>query len=125
MRHCRSAVAVCLAVVVVLVAGPLSALSADQAADEAAACCARAVGFLGERDYDRAVVECDKAIVLTRPVFEECMKAGISVVSANYRFSTDAPFPAQMHDGARAVQFVRSKAPPVRKPQRLESLNEG
>lgn len=52
----------------------------------------------------------DKAIVLTRPVFEECMKAGISVVSANYRFSTDAPFPAQMHDGARAVQFVRSKA---------------
>ena len=52
----------------------------------------------------------DKANVLTRPVFEECLKAGISVVSANYRFSSDAPFPAQMHDGGRAVQFVRSKA---------------
>jgi len=52
----------------------------------------------------------DKANVLARPIFEECLKAGISVVSANYRFSTDAPFPAQMHDGARAVQFVRSKA---------------
>jgi acetyl esterase/lipase len=52
----------------------------------------------------------DKSIVRTRPVFEECLKAGISVVSANYRFSSDAPFPAPMHDGARAVQFVRSKA---------------
>jgi hypothetical protein len=28
----------------------------------------------------------------------------------NYRFSSDAPFPAPMLDGARAVQFVRSKA---------------
>jgi acetyl esterase len=52
----------------------------------------------------------DKASVLTRPVFAECLAAGISVVSANYRFSSDAPFPAPMHDGARAVQFVRSKA---------------
>jgi acetyl esterase len=52
----------------------------------------------------------DKSMVLSRPVFEECLKAGISVVSANYRFSSDAPFPAPMHDGARAVQFVRSMA---------------
>ena len=52
----------------------------------------------------------DKANVLTRSIFGECLAAGISVVSANYRFSSDAPFPASMHDGARAVQFVRSKA---------------
>ena len=52
----------------------------------------------------------DKSIVLTRPIFEECLQAGISVVSANYRFSSDAPYPAPMHDGARAVQFVRSQA---------------
>jgi acetyl esterase len=52
----------------------------------------------------------DKSILLTRPIFEECLQVGISVVSANYRFSSDAPYPAQMHDGARVVQFVRSKA---------------
>jgi len=52
----------------------------------------------------------DKSNVLTQPVFEACLKAGISVVSANYRFSSDAPFPAPMLDGARAVQFVRFKA---------------
>ena len=42
----------------------------------------------------------DKANVLTRPILAECLAAGISVVSANYRFSSDAPFPAPMHDGA-------------------------
>jgi len=52
----------------------------------------------------------DKSQVLKRPFFEGCLKAGISVVSANYRFSTDAPYPAPMLDGARAVQFVRHKA---------------
>ncbi len=52
----------------------------------------------------------DKANVLARPIFAEGLKAGISVVSVNYRFSTDAPFPAPMHDGARAVQFVRAQA---------------
>lgn len=52
----------------------------------------------------------DKAMVQARPIFDECLKAGIAVVSANYRFSSDAPFPASMHDGARAVQFVRAKA---------------
>jgi outer membrane protein assembly factor BamB len=52
----------------------------------------------------------DKSSVWRIPVFESCLKAGISVVSANYRFSTDAPFPAPMLDGARVVQFVRHKA---------------
>lgn len=52
----------------------------------------------------------DKALVQSRPILEECLAAGIAVVSANYRFSSDALFPAPMHDGARAVQFVRAQA---------------
>ena len=42
------------------------------------------------------------------------LKAGIAVVTANYRFTTGtpdaAPFPAPMLDSARVVQFVRSGA---------------
>ena len=38
------------------------------------------------------------------------LRSGISVASINYRYSTQAPFPAPMLDGARAVQFIRSKA---------------
>ena len=45
---------------------------------------------------------------------EPILKAGISVVAANYRFTTGtpdaAPYPAPMLDSARVVQFVRSKA---------------
>jgi acetyl esterase/lipase len=52
----------------------------------------------------------DKGMIQSRPIFKECLSAGISVISANYRFSSDAPFPAPMHDGARVVQFVRFKA---------------
>jgi acetyl esterase/lipase len=46
-----------------------------------------------------------------------CLKAGISVVSVEYRFIADAekdgvkpPVDAPLHDAARALQFVRSKA---------------
>jgi acetyl esterase len=38
------------------------------------------------------------------------LRAGISVVSSNYRFSQHAIYPGPMLDGARVVQFVRSKA---------------
>lgn len=42
------------------------------------------------------------------------LSMGISVVSVNYRFTKGhkdaAPYPAPMNDGARALQFVRSKA---------------
>ena len=47
---------------------------------------------------------------LSPALLRECLAAGISVVSANYRFSSDAPYPASMLDGARVVQFVRSRA---------------
>jgi acetyl esterase len=40
----------------------------------------------------------------------KCLDAGISVASANYRLSQTAAFPAPMHDGGRAIQFVRYKA---------------
>ena len=39
-----------------------------------------------------------------------CLEAGISCASINYRLSHHAPYPAQMHDSARAIQFLRSKA---------------
>jgi acetyl esterase/lipase len=42
------------------------------------------------------------------------VRNGVTVVSANYRFTQGhedaAPYPAPMEDGARVVQFVRSKA---------------
>jgi len=39
-----------------------------------------------------------------------CLASGISVAAINYRYSTQAIAPAPFQDGARAVQFLRSKA---------------
>lgn len=36
-----------------------------------------------------------------------CLKAGIAVASIDYRYTTDAPYPAPMLDGAHAVQYLR------------------
>jgi acetyl esterase/lipase len=47
---------------------------------------------------------------LAPALLDGCLKAGISVASINYRLSQHAPFPAPMLDGARAIQFLRSKA---------------
>jgi acetyl esterase len=38
------------------------------------------------------------------------LDAGISVASINYRLSDIGPYPLQMNDSARAIQFLRSKA---------------
>ena len=35
---------------------------------------------------------------------------GVSVAAANYRLTDTAPYPAQMHDAARALQFIRLHA---------------
>jgi acetyl esterase/lipase len=43
-------------------------------------------------------------------LLEECLKSGISVAAINYRYSTQAPYPAPMRDSARAVQYLRSRA---------------
>ena len=51
----------------------------------------------------------DKSIIPAWLV-SKCLEAGVSVASANYRLSQTAPFPAPMHDGARAIQFLRFQA---------------
>jgi hypothetical protein len=43
-------------------------------------------------------------------LLKDLLASGVSVAAINYRFVTTDPFPAPMHDGARAVQFLRSKA---------------
>ncbi len=43
-------------------------------------------------------------------VRDACLKAGISVVAITYRLSQDAIAPAQFHDAARAIQFIRHNA---------------
>lgn len=41
---------------------------------------------------------------------QKLLARNINVVSVNYRYSTDSPYPAPMHDAARAVQFLRLHA---------------
>jgi acetyl esterase len=61
----------------------------------------------------------DKLTVPAR-LIEQCLAAGISVASANYRLSATAAFPAPMLDGARAIQFVRKNAGELRiDPERI------
>ena len=55
----------------------------------------------------------DKAGIPAR-LLVKCLNAGISVASANYRLSQDAPYPAPMRDGARAIQYLRMHARGVR-----------
>jgi acetyl esterase len=43
-------------------------------------------------------------------ILKDCLDNGISVAAINYRYSTQAIAPAPFQDGARAVQFLRSKA---------------
>jgi acetyl esterase/lipase len=43
-------------------------------------------------------------------LLKECLDSGISVAAISYRYSTQAIAPAPFQDGARAVQFLRSRA---------------
>lgn len=43
-------------------------------------------------------------------LLKSCLDSGISVAAINYRYSTQAIAPAPFLDGARAVQFLRSKS---------------
>ncbi len=62
----------------------------------------------------------DKTKAIPKNLFMLCLKNGISVVSINYRLSSDkdynfkfsdkTPFPPPFADAARAVQFIRSRA---------------
>jgi len=40
-------------------------------------------------------------------LLRKLLDGGVSVAAANYRLTNVAPFPAQMHDSARALQFIR------------------
>lgn len=51
----------------------------------------------------------DKTWIPT-PLLEMCLSKGISVATVNYRYSTQAPYPAQLQDSARAIQFLRLHA---------------
>jgi len=56
-------------------------------------------GFLvGHKEYVKA------------DLIRRCRENGISVAAINYRYSSQAPFPAPFHDSARAIQYLRSKA---------------
>jgi acetyl esterase/lipase len=57
-----------------------------------------------------AFVAGDKSDVFPGDEVDRCRAAGISFASINYRYTTQAPYPAPMLDGARAIQFLRSKA---------------
>jgi len=52
----------------------------------------------------------NKSVIQNRALLSDCLKAGISVVSGQYRLIQDAPFPAAMMDGARTVQYLRLNA---------------
>src|SRR2546425_12848075 len=51
----------------------------------------------------------DKSQAANANAVAEFLRWGISFASVNYRYSTQAPYPAPMLDCARAVQFLRSK----------------
>ena len=48
--------------------------------------------------------------VVSPILVDACLQHGVSIAAINYRYSTQAPYPAPMHDGARAVQFLRLHA---------------
>jgi acetyl esterase/lipase len=43
-------------------------------------------------------------------LLNQCLESGISVVAITYRLSGEAIAPAQFHDAARAIQFIRHNA---------------
>jgi pimeloyl-ACP methyl ester carboxylesterase len=43
-------------------------------------------------------------------LLHEALRRGISVAAINYRYSTQAPYPAPMMDSARALQYLRNRA---------------
>ncbi len=43
-------------------------------------------------------------------VIQSYLKQGISYAAINYRLTGEVPLPAPVHDAARAIQFIRSKA---------------
>ncbi|MBM4018709.1 MAG: esterase [Planctomycetes bacterium] len=53
----------------------------------------------------------DKSSVRGSPVLKACLDGGAAFAAINYRFRKDAPIQDILRDAARAVQFIRSRAP--------------
>ncbi|HHN46576.1 MAG TPA: alpha/beta hydrolase, partial [Planctomycetes bacterium] len=51
-----------------------------------------------------------QAVEKTSLPLAECLAAGISISTIQYRLTDAAPFPAQMHDSAAALQYIRCHA---------------
>ncbi|MDX9981748.1 MAG: alpha/beta hydrolase fold domain-containing protein [Lentisphaeria bacterium] len=47
---------------------------------------------------------------INQALLRQLRENGVAVAAANYRLTDTAPFPAQMHDAARALQFIRLHA---------------
>lgn len=52
----------------------------------------------------------DKSSWRSHPLLEQLLDKGVSCAAINYRFREQAPIQEILHDAARAVQFLRSKA---------------
>jgi acetyl esterase/lipase len=52
----------------------------------------------------------DKQSVRGRPVVKQCLDAGVSFASLNYRFLEHTGLPSILRDSARAIQTIRSRA---------------
>ncbi len=52
----------------------------------------------------------DKGQIRNRPQVKQCLDAGVSFASINYRFREHAPIQDILRDAARAIQFIRSHA---------------
>ena len=60
-----------------------------------------------------------------KELLRKCLDSGISVAAISYRYSTQAIAPASFYDGARAVQFLRTKAAEWHlDPERIASSGE-
>ena len=52
----------------------------------------------------------DKSQIRGRPAVRQCLDAGVSFASINYRFREHAPIQDILRDAARAIQYIRSRA---------------
>jgi hypothetical protein len=53
----------------------------------------------------------DKSKVRSDRMIQDCLEAGVSFSAINYRYRTDTPIQDVLRDCARAIQFLRYKAP--------------
>lgn len=52
----------------------------------------------------------DKQGIRNRPAIQQCLDAGVSFASINYRFLEHTGLPNILRDAARSIQFLRSRA---------------